>query len=449
MKIDDFDNTLICDKDDLETVLSYFKDYRMLPEYIEKAILSVVLTQINNKPVICDDIDQCLEQLPDIFVKKTILDINTMFSYQKKAEYNDRYLGYLFYYLPANVFKIWKPLLDLQIKNALKPQMRILDIGTGPGSIPIGIIEYYKALAESFPQLSFSLDFLLIDGEQGFLNIAKEMVALVQKQVPPNLVINLEKCVWEKVNANTTFNSFGTFDLITISNFLNVNEGENYRNSLSILTNLKERLEKDGSLVIVEPGERTSCIALKRMRNQVVNRQIYNVFSPCVGLWNEKTTFDCQCFNMVRSYWQIPRIYGYLLSKGLSKGRRPDVPFNYVVFRKDNIKKYGVIKNPQHLVKLIDLKNHGGKYVNITALIRTVIEKEGSVKIALCDGSCSFSDDKNDIWISISKEELYKLGINIPLIAAEKLSLRKVSVKVDGEKIDLTIDKNTKIIVDY
>lgn len=41
------------------------------------------------------------------------------------------------------------------------------------------------------------------------------------------------------------------------------------------------------------------------------------------------------------------------------------------------------------------------------------------------------------IWVEISDEQLQYFGVNIPLIAAEKIALKKVKVNIDREKVDL------------
>lgn len=449
MRIDDFDHTLVCDEEDLQTVLAYFKDYRVLPDYIEISVLKIILSQFNKGFHDFKTVDDYFRLIPDHYINKIIKDINSMFYPQSKAEYSNRYLAYLLYYLPANVFKIWKPLLDLQLKNVLKPHIRVLDVGTGPGSIPIGIIEYYRSLAESFPEISFSVSFTLIEAEEEFLKIAREMIASAKAITTQNLDINIENLLCEKIDAKSKFNNLKKFDIITMSNFLHVNEGENSRNATSIINTFKNLLEEDGSLIVIEPGDQISSKSLKRIRNEVVNNNVLNVFSPCIGIWEDKNNYNCQCFSMVRSFWKIPRIYEYLVTKGLSKARRIDVPFNYVVLRHDKTKKYEITRNSQHYVKLADLKQYSSQIVNVIALIRTVIQKGNMVNIALCDGSCEFSEDSKAIWVSISEEQLQYFGINIPLIAAEKITLKKVMVNQVGEKINLEIEKRTIITIDY
>lgn len=450
MKIDDFDNTLVCDQEDMQTVLSFFKEYRVLPEYIEKAILKVIIEELYNKNISFISIEDYLNSMPCGFIKNAIADINTMFSAKYKANYDQSYYSYLLYYLPVNIFKIWKPLLDLQVKNILKPDIYVLDIGTGPGSIPIGIIEYYKSLAESFPYIHFSISFVLVDKEQEFLDIAEKMINLIKEETPPNLNINIEEMICQKIDDCSKLHSLNKFDLITMSNFISANEGENNKNALRIITKARDHLENNGSIIIVETGEEINCRYLKMIRNEIVNNDILNVFSPCIGIWEDKTTYNCNCYSTVRCFWKPPSIYKYLEDRGLNKGKRDGIPFSYVVLRKDGLKKYEVEKNHQHFVELKYLEKYIGQIVNVKAIIRTVVEKGDKINISICDGSHCCNEDKNAIWINnIYIKDLYRQGIDIPIIAAEKITLRKVLVKSRDGKINIEIGENTRIAIDY
>lgn len=452
MKIDSFDNTLVFEKEDLQTVLSYFKDSRKLPEYLEKSVLQVILHKIGQGNTELKSLEEYLEFLPLSFVGKTVENIKVMFAGTNKVSYKQNHLSYLLYYFPGNVFKVWKPLLDLQLKSALRPQMRILDIGTGPGSAPIGIVEYYKALAESFPKLSFRLNFVLIECELDFLNIAKELIEKLREYLPENLTVTIESTILEKVRVESDFSSLGKFDLITMSNFLtaNENENENQENGAAIINRFKCNIKNDGAFTIIEPGMEKSCIALKRIRNKIIQEGYFNIFSPCVGIWKEKDEYDCACFNMVRCYWSVPKIYQFLISKGLNKADRVNVPFNYLIFRKDKLRKYFPIKNAQHFTKLTDLKEVIGQKVNIIAVIRTAIYKGDNLGLSLCDGSCSFlADDSNAIWFNIANAQIVKNGINIPLISGEKITLKKVTVKLKHNRINLEFGNDSRVTIEY
>ena len=94
MRIDDFDHTLVCDEEDLQTVLAYFKDYRVLPEYIEISVLKIILSQFNKAFHDYKTVYDFFRLIPDHYINKIIKDINYMFYPQSKAEYSNRYLAY-------------------------------------------------------------------------------------------------------------------------------------------------------------------------------------------------------------------------------------------------------------------------------------------------------------------------------------------------------------------
>ncbi len=97
--------------------------------------------------------------------------------------------------------------------------MRILDVGTGPGSVPIGIIEFYKSLAKSYDDIELSLSFVLVEKEEEFLNIATRMIRSTTKDLPENLLINIETTYNDIVTKDYRNSQLGKFDLITMSNF--------------------------------------------------------------------------------------------------------------------------------------------------------------------------------------------------------------------------------------
>ncbi len=448
MKIDSFDNTLICENDELETVLSFFEERREIPEYIELSILRVVSKKLGLQDF--RTINEYLNNLPKNFMDYLISTVNGMYSSNCQINYCNRHLPYLIYYLPVNIFKVWKPLLDLQTQDLLKSKVEILDVGTGPGSVPLGIIEYYKSLAVCFNEIEFELQFTLIEKETEFINIACKMINECINYLPENLHVKINNQYCISVSAKNNYDFLGTFDMVLMSNFLAYGEELNQENGYKIICNFKSNIKKDGSLIVIEPADRRNCIPLKRLRNSVVNNRDLNVYSPCIGVWEVKEKYSCACFNMVRSYWKLPKIYEFLLKKGLYKGTRPDVPFNYIIFRKDNKKKYDIIKNQKHFVKLCDLKDYLSKKINVIAIIRTVIYKQETdiVKIALCDGTMSCTDFEA-VWIEVTKKSLNDMGINIPLIAAERIKLNGVTVKAFNKDIYLKVDRNTRIRVEY
>ena len=145
--------------------------------------------------------------------------VSKMYGNNFKVNYNNLHLPYLIYYLPVNIFKVWKPLLDLQTRDLLKAKVEILDVGTGPGSVPIGIIEYYKSLAVCFKEIEFALEFTLIEKEIEFMDIANKMINEYTNNLPENLHVKIVNQYHALVSGKNNYDFLGTYDMVIMSNF--------------------------------------------------------------------------------------------------------------------------------------------------------------------------------------------------------------------------------------
>lgn len=449
MRVDDFDNTLVCEPGDMCYMVKYFKQYISIPEYIEKGIIYIIFKYLGIGRIPYNTIEKELAQIPRGFLEKIIKSINNMFVDNDKVIYDNRYLSYLIYYLPVNIYKVWKPLIDLHTRSILKPQLKILDIGTGPGSIPIGIIEFYKTLAERYADIQFSLNLTFIEKEIEFTEIANNMIGFIRKYLPTNLEISIESIFNDIVSKDYVNNELKKYDLIIMSNFLAINEMDNQYNGVGIVNNFYRHLYKDGSLIIINPGDSNNSKTLNTIRNKLINKGKFNLYSPCNSIWEEKKVYNCSCFNMTKAYYQVPKIHEYLSREGMDKSLREAVPFSYIVLRIDGLRKYKIEQNNQHYTQLKDLKSYDGKYVNISAIIRTVYYKEEKIILTLCDGSLEYKGFQELVWLNLSNEELKLNNIDISLIAGEKITIRKSRVELNNSTVNLYLNTDSKIRIDY
>ena len=452
MRIDEFDNTMIPDTTDVDNLLSYLKEQRTIPRELELAILRVAYHELKLPYEKTNDVDRLLSNLPRPFVHEVVYTIKNMFKKDTKesVSYDNKHLAYLLYYLPVNVYKIWKPLIDLFLYGNLKSEINLLDIGTGPGTVAVGTIEFFRMLAEKFPQIPFKLNICLVDAQSTFLNIAKNLVVLMAKNVPSNLSVTVHCHSLQMITTHLMLsNSHHKFDAITASNFFHYNEGKNVQDSINLITFLEDWIEDDGSIIIIEPGDNDACKHLKKIRNGALTQANLNLYSPCNGVWSQKDSYSCTCFGMTRSHMKVSRINDYLIKQGIKKAPRESVPFNYIVLRKDGRIKYQPVKNKQHYIEIAQLHDRVGKIVNLKANIRTVIEGSSTIKMYLCDGTCEFFDRKDEVMLSMDIDDWMKIGMDSFLLSGERMTLKRVLVKKRLNGYQLMPQDNTSIKVDY
>lgn len=451
MIVDKLDGCLVMEENDLRRTLSEFSEDRTTPEYIEKGILKYIFQKNNLDFDSKFSFEDILAHIPYEILSKITHDVKAMFFTGNKIDYENYHESYLFYYLEANIFKVWKPLLDLQLNNVLKKDLVILDIGSGPGSIPVGIIEFYKLLSSKYPEIDFSVVIDIIEAEDKFIKIAEHMVSEVAYTTSSNLNVVLRRKIHRILDDKFDCSGLDTYDLITMSNFLTVNERDNVRQGASIINALSYRLNDDGSIIVIEPGDVENGKMLKSIRNELTDSSKLNVYSPCSGVWEQKKQYKCNCYSPTRTYWEIPRLHRFLSLHGISKAGRDQLPFQYVVYRLDGLTKYSSVKNKQHYIQLKDLSNYMNEKVNVKANIRSVIERKNGDKwaILLCDGSCTFKKRSSEIKVVMQKEFLKEMGLIFPVIAGERMTLKKVQVKGTEYGIELEATKESIINIEY
>ena len=439
-------DTINIDEGDLLNKFYFIDDQRHLPEYIERSIIKALFTQNHWEYSNTEKISSLLNKMPNLYVEQLVEQINHMYAQKdEKTQYVGFYEMYVAYYLPINIYKIWKPLTDLLSSNNLKRNLSILDNGSGPGSASIGLVEFYRTLAVLYPKVNFNLNLLLLDSQQEFLDFSRRVMGDIIDNLPPNIVVNIE---WRKLYIESSIGfSLEKFDMITISNFLNSAEHTSDFDRKQFLINLKANLQKNGSIIIIEPADETNSIVLKELRNELYNMKEYGIFSPCIPIWQEVNQLQCKCYTICNLSWKLPEIIRFLHTKGLHKAKQKDyIPFNYLILRQDYRCKYPLEYNHSNYIYLRDIDEHIEERINIKGIVK--FKWEQYKKIIICDGTnrskntIAFVEDKQDCNKSVL-EALYKIN------TGERITLKNAKVINTHRGSQLLIDNKTKVMVEF
>ena len=169
-------------------------------------------------------------------------DISNLFK-GKNTTYFNRHMAYTIYYLPANFSKCWKPLYDLLIKNQIKQNVSILELGVGPGSTTFGIMEFYKVLALENPDSLFNLKLYLVEKEIEFKQIFEKLFEEYNATIPKNLQVDINFKIL-KIDENFQVDNKMKFDIVVESNMLNPNEQINDDVFIKAIYSLNKNLNK-------------------------------------------------------------------------------------------------------------------------------------------------------------------------------------------------------------
>jgi ribosomal protein RSM22 (predicted rRNA methylase) len=197
--------------------------------------------------------------------------------------------GYAAYFLPVNFAKIQMLLYELPGDWAGTESLSVLDVGSGPGTAALAVRDW---LTERNPARSFSVRAAALDHSHPSLIEATRLWTLYGQRTgteKDRLVTSTERLDQLSRAASSAITTQGPFDLILVANSLNELFQVSPRDAsaaldqrMSLIERLLSVLKPQGTLVILEPALRFTARALHEIRDQVLERGLATVYSPCL-----------------------------------------------------------------------------------------------------------------------------------------------------------------------
>lgn len=240
--------------------------------------------------------------------------------------------AYTLYFLPSNLYKIHLPLKELSLhpKEVLaKKRLRILDIGSGPGTAILGILDFFSRQKKR-PFLEFTAADPVVEN----LRDAERLFKSSMEKLPIDASLRTVRTDIEKMGQIPK----GPYDIITLSNVLNevARPGEErVAKRASILKIFMTGfLADDGSCVIIEPSLRETSREMLMVRD-ILLKEGFQIYSPCImdepcpALLNPKDW----CHEDIP--WEPPAVVREV--DKLTGLRKDSLKFSYLVLRKDKL----------------------------------------------------------------------------------------------------------------
>ena len=250
-------------------------------------------------------------------------------SYLKDKDLRD---AYIHYYVPVNMYKILVPLRELAIHPSRifeKEMVRVLDLGSGPGTAILGILDFFSSRGKR-PYLKFTA----VDPiSENLLETERLFKLFIEKGNADASLLTIKSTI-EKSNSLAD----SPFDIITLSNVLSEiahHYNQKIRRRINLLKTIINRsLTHDGSCIIIEPALRDTSREMLEVRNGLVEEGL-NIYSPC--LMNEMcpalTNPADWCHEDIP--WEPPEIIKEI--DRITGLRKDSLKFSYLIIRKDSL----------------------------------------------------------------------------------------------------------------
>ena len=359
-----------------EKRLDAYLSLHALPSVLEAAIEQYIAGKTGkdwSDPVILERLRRAIVAQKDDYWKP---------SDKRSLQYTKGYsvLGYLAYHFPVYFMQARHLLAQLARDGLLKQEMAIVDLGTGPGVIPLAIEDFWMCM-DTARATVFSV-------ERSKENI-EAFGALTRSVAAHNPQVTIKPPREADITSPGDVTLPDRIDLMVFSNVLNELAGLPVAARADIVMNYAELLAPDGTILIIEPAEEATSTGLRVLALALKKRGL-SIYAPCTFVWGTNCTPD-RCW----SFQTAPSIRPTRIMNTLAACNEPfryvntDIKFSYVMLRKD-----GKVRNSCHIRKVTKALRLSKVNLNVGKRITVVAAKmsedlgdEETHLFRLCDGS--------------------------------------------------------------
>ena len=356
-----------------ERQLAFFRNPEV-PDYIQRQVEAYIGKKTSKSP----DDPIVLDRMANaILVQKS------QYWKERQVSYRKAYpvLGYLAYHAPVYLVQFEHIFWQFINQGLAKPHMRILDVGTGPGVVPLAIIDLYGRIG------SGSAEVYAIERSEEHLEAYNALVPAAAEA--RGGAVRVEKPIREDIGALALENLPDRIDLMVFSNVLNELRHIDISQRADLVVGLADRLAPDGTIIIVEPADLANSTAMRQVVRAIADRGL-TIHSPCSFI-RETACNPARCWTFeqkgdIRPTWLMER-----LAEGKDGYRfiNVDIKYSSAFLRKDTRTQHAYRVPPgAKFARLSHLRQHIDRKINVVAALISGNLGDNRTKVyKVCDGT--------------------------------------------------------------
>jgi SAM-dependent methyltransferase len=292
-----------------------------------------------------------------------------------------RVLAYLAYQFPVTFVQFSHLLHDMAADGLLKGRMRILDLGSGPGTVPLAVIDTWSRLSSGTVQI------FAIEQETENLEAWRSLVPAFAAGNPP---VHVAEPIQGDLRSLDPGDLPREVDLMVFANVLNELRELSSGEKAALVSRLAGILADDGTVLVMEPADLENSVALRRLTSALGGEGL-SLYSPCTPLWNTACRPD-RCW----SFREGPPVSPPRLMSALAASAdgyrymNTDIKFSYALLRKDGRTREGYrIQRGTRALRLSKLQGALKRRVNVIVakMSGDLGGGQGHYVYKVCDGT--------------------------------------------------------------
>ena len=356
-----------------ERQLAFFRDPE-IPDYIQQ----LVEAYIERKTSRAWDDPAVLDRMRNaILVQKSQYWKGQPVSYRKAYPV----LGYLAYHAPVYLVQFEHILWQIIGQGLAKSHMRILDLGTGPGVVPLAAIDLLGRAGSGTAEI-----YAVERSEEHFeaYNALVPAAAAAQGDA-----VRVERPIREDIRALNAGALPDRIDLMVFSNVLGELRDMEIGERADLVVDLAGRLAPDGTIVVVEPADLDNATTMRRTVRAIADRG-FTIYSPCSFIWGTTCNPErCWTFEQ-KSNIRPTRLMERLSEEG--NGYRfinVDIKYSSALLRKDGMTHHAYRVPPgAKFARFSHLRRHRDRTINVVAALMSGNLGDDRTKVyKVCDGT--------------------------------------------------------------